>query len=174
MPEPRRVAEPRWSTSRWFGDGPRVDVRANAKGVLVVPNGAPIRGWGDPRVRRYVALLFAWMQYEFVNGRMAAVCEHIDPSSDIPFDGITSDAPCPRQLHALTRRLERSGFKGRPLRFLWVRAYPGVAGIWVEDAKGLRRRVPFVQRGRGGWLLELRHLQPEMLAMPLRWQRQGR
>jgi hypothetical protein len=160
-PPPIRKASPKWSTADW-GDG----MRANSAGMLVKPDGGEIRGWGDRRVRRYVTALFARMQYDFLTGDMAAVCKHVDPSlSSIPFSG---DRPCRPMLRTYARQLERQKFEPSFLRFLWVRTYPGVAGIWVEDRRGERFRVPFGQQDNGAWGLELRELAPtEALAMPL-------
>ena len=167
-PPPIRKASPEWSTEDW-GEG----LRANAKGVLIKPDGGEVRGWGDRRVRRHVTALFARIQYYFLKGDMASVCEHIDPRlSDIPFSG---NRPCKEMLRRYARKLERRRFEPSPLRFLWVRTYPGVAGIWVEDKRGNRFRVPFGQTGRSGWRLQLRELAPtEAIAMPLRLTSAGR
>lgn len=163
-PPPRSKASPRWARKGW-GDG----LYANARGVLVKPDGGEVRGWGDRRVRRHVTALFARMQYDFLTGDMASVCRHVDSLPTTLATDLPGYASCDRTLRAYARKLERQEFKPTPLRFLWVRTYPGVAGIWVEDRRGKRFRVPFVQQGNSGWRVELEDLFPlEALAMPLR------
>lgn len=168
LPPATRVEAPRWSRADWEAKSPGGDLYANGKGVLVMTDGTEIRGWGDLRVRRYVTALFARMQHAFLTGDTAAVCKHVDPRSVISIGGGPGDDSCATKLSSDRRRLEDSGFRSSPLEFLWVREYPGVAGIWVEDVSGTRFRVPFARSG-GGWQLELDELQPmEALAMPLR------
>lgn len=162
-PPSRRKASPRWSTDDW-GDS----MYANAEGVLVKPDGGEIRGWGDRRVRRYVTALFARMQYDFLTGDMASVCKHADSALSTLVTGAPDGASCETTLDRFAQKLEKRGFKATPLRFLWVRTYPGVAGIWVENRSGERFRVPFVQEGDDGWLLQLDEVLPEAIAMPLR------
>jgi len=169
MPPPTRVVAPRWSEER-----SGIGLYPDARGVLTKPNGTEIRAWGDPRVRRYVAVLFARIQYDFLTGDMAAACGHIDPMSEFIPTGASPEAPCERKLRVYARELKDQGFRSPPLRFLWARTYPGITGLWVEDSSGRRFRVSFVQRGNGGWLLELGRLLPhEALAMPMRLNARG-
>lgn len=164
---PRRPVAAKWSSERLS----RTPVYANAEGVLVRRDGSKVRGWGDRPVRRYVTALFARMQYDFLTGSMGSVCKHIDSRLlfGFPPNGGIDDAPCESKMEAYAQQLEKDGFRSPPLRFLWVRTYPGVAGIWVEDPRGDRFRVPFVQEGNDRWLLQLGKLRrPETLAMPLR------
>jgi len=162
MPPPSRTVARRWSKER-----SGIGLYPNADGVLVKPDGTEIRAWGDPRVRRYVTALFARMQFDFLEGNMAEVCRHVGRGFSL--GGASVDVPCDRKLKMYAQELKDQGFEPTPLRFLWVRTYPGITGIWVEDADGQRFRVPFSQKGKGGWLLDLQMLQPsEAIAMPLR------
>lgn len=162
-PPSTRKASPKWSTEDW-GD----ETFDNREGMLVTADGGKIRGWGDRRVRRYVAARFARMQYDFMTGDMASVCKYVGTSLSTLVTGLPVGAPCEKILRVYAGQLEKRGFKPRPLRFLWVRTYPGVAGIWVENSRGRRLRVPFMEMGNGDWKLHLRVLFPsETLAMPL-------
>jgi hypothetical protein len=164
-PTPTRVVAPRWSEER-----SGIGLYPNSAGILVKPDGTEIRGWGAPRVRRYVALLFAHMQYDFLKGRMASVCKHIDRRSNNYLAGWATEHGCEEQLKAYAKKLEHQGFKSTPLRLLWVRTYPGITGIWVEPASGRRFRIGFTQRDKGGWLLDFGDLERrEALAMPLQF-----
>jgi hypothetical protein len=157
--------------AEWSAKRSGIGLYPHPDGVLVKPDGTEIRAWGDPRVRRHVSALLARMQYDFARGKMAPVCKHVDPQllSSVYLGGVEPGASCERKLDAYARELDREGFRPSPLRLLWVRAYPGIAGVWVEGGDGSRFRVPFVQRGNGRWLLELSELEPrEALAMPLR------
>lgn len=160
-----RTEAPEWSRDDWGGE-----MFANRDGVLTKPDGAKVRGWGDRRVRQYVTALFERMQHDFMTGNYAAVCRHLDPerSSLIWLSNARAEGCAPR-LGALARSLERRRFEPTRLRFLWVREYPAVAGIWVEDRYRSRYRIPFIHDPATGWLLQLDELQPiKALAMPLR------
>lgn len=162
---PQRDADMRWPRDDWG----KADLSADRRGVLVKPSGGEVRGWGDFAVRRHVTALFAHMQYDFMTGNTQAVCRNLDgralPLSTLP---AKADTPCRVELDANRRQLQRNGFKPTPLRFLWVREYPGVAGIWVESRTGERFRVPFVRDGEGPWKLQLSDLRPpEAIAMPI-------
>jgi hypothetical protein len=165
-PPPVRKASPKWSTDDW-GD----ETYGNRDGTLVTADGGKIRGWGDWRARRYVTARFARMQYDFLTGDMASVCKYVGTSLSTLVTRLNVATSCEKTLRVYARQLERRGFEPRPLRFLWVRTYPGVAGIWVEGSRGERFRVPFLEIGSGGWKLDLRQLfPPEALAMPLQVQ----
>lgn len=155
---PKHSMLARWSNER-FGRGP---LYANANGVLVKRDGTEIRGWGDPRVRRYVTGLFARMQYDFLTGNMASLCKHVDvpPGASVSPGGRPRNGSCEDKLEAYAKELEEQDFKSSPLRFLWVRTYPRVAGVWVEHVSGKRFRVPFVQGDDGRWRLEIGDLSP--------------
>jgi hypothetical protein len=161
-PPPGRAAAARWSTEHIENpDG--TDLYPNSAGTLVKKNGTEIRGWGEARLRRYLAALFARMQYDFRTGDMASVCKHIDPTllTGFPQNGSIPNAPCEKKLSEYARWLEEREFESRPLRLLWVRAYFGVAaGVWVEDFRGRRFRVPFIDKGNGEWRLEIGKLIP--------------
>jgi hypothetical protein len=157
-PPPSRAVAARWPVDEIESLSPDPEL-----GTLTKRDGTKVRDWGDPRLRRYLAALFARMQYDFRAGEMAAVCKHVDNTllAGFPPNGGISHAPCARKLRTYAADLERRGFKPRPLRLLWVRAYPGlVARIWVEDVRGRRYRIPFADKGDAGWQLELGKLDP--------------
>jgi hypothetical protein len=162
-PSSRNVA------ARWSRERSGIGLYPNAAGMLVKPDGTRIRGWGNQRVRRYVTVLFARMQYDFLAGSMAPVCKHVVPLRSFLPVGATLNMSCAEKLKAYAHTLGKQGFRSSPLRLLWVRVYPGIAGIWVEDSRGKRFRVPFLEQGKRSWRLDLERLVPTgALGMPLR------
>jgi hypothetical protein len=140
------------------------------RGALPGPDGSVTRSWGDEGVRRQVIAIFAEMQDDFRAGDMAAVCEHVDPFllSQFAAGSAGPDARCERRLAAYKRSLQGGSAQPKALRLLWTRAYTTVTGIWVEDPRGKRFRVPFKNLGDGKWLLELGSFpRPDSLDMEL-------
>ncbi|HWM09242.1 MAG TPA: hypothetical protein VNO82_07850 [Solirubrobacteraceae bacterium] len=165
-PPPSPAAAARWPVDEIESLSPDPKL-----GTLTKPDGTTVRGWGEPRLRRYLAAVFARIQYDFRAGEMAGACKHVDdtllagfpPGRDISHDS------CARKLRTYAADLERRGFEPRPLRLLWVRAYPGFVGrIWVQDVRGQRFRIPFADKGDAGWRLELGKLErPDALGLRL-------
>jgi len=166
-PPPRDEPAPRWSTDSWD----EASAFPNADGVLALAGDREIRGWGDPRVRRYVTALFRRMQYDFLAGDVKAVCRHLNPLLPTFLSDLAGrrDASCVAKMSAYAEKLDEQEFQSPPLRLLWVREYPRVAGVWVEDSRGKRIRIPFANEDGRGWRMQFAELKvPEALAMPLR------
>lgn len=160
---PSPVAErelPRWSAERLKNrDGS--PYAPSVTGMLIGKDGTRIRNWGEPGVRRRVVANFAAIQDNFRAGDLRAACRYVYDAS------FGSVGWCPGELRRLAGTLHRRMGPPGNLRVLWVRAYPGVAGLWVESPRGQRLRIQFRPDG-GDWRLELGLLhEKETLAMRL-------
>jgi hypothetical protein len=135
-------------------------------GKLTTTDGRVIRAWGDPAEQRASIAAFKAMTTAFRDGRMEDACRYVTDFALSQFEpgGISGEAPCPAKLRALARVVERDG--GPPtVRILWVRAYTSLSGVWVEDERGRRIRVPLNNLDGDGWQLELGVFpDPEILA----------
>lgn len=147
--------------------------RASAgRGTLTRADGTTIREWGDRRDNRRVVAIFTRMLDAFRAGDVARVCHNVDaffleqftPGRSKPY------SPCETKMTEFAESLERRRREPAELELLWVRSYGWVAGIWVEDRRGKRFRIPFTTLADGGsggdgrWLMELgSYPYPEML-----------
>ena len=140
-------------------------------GTLTEANGRVIKDWGDPRERRESVAAFKAMTTAFREGRMDDACRYISDFALSQFQpgGIAAEAPCSAKLRAFARVVERKG--GPPtVRIIAVRSYQLVSGVWVENERGRRIRVPLNKLDAGeGWKLELGVFpDPEILAARIR------
>jgi hypothetical protein len=139
------------------GASPDPRPRESADGTLTTADGEVIRDWGPERDRKLIVARFARMQRSFRAGRMAAVCANVTDFGLAQFTpGRTGfDTPCPAKLRTFATELERRAAPPVRLRVLWVRSYPLVASVWVEDPAGKRIRVGFTDVDGAGMKLEL-------------------
>lgn len=138
----------------------------NPDGTLRGDDRKVVRDWGAARDRKPVVASFVRMQRDFRAGRMAAVCAGISDFGVEQFRPGDTDfyTPCPAKMRAFAAELRRDGVEPVRLRILWVRYYPIVASIWVEDPKGERVRVPFTDLDGSGMRFEIGVFdRPEML-----------
>jgi hypothetical protein len=141
--------------------------RTTGDGTLRGDGGKVVRAWGPRDENRRVVVLLRQMQREFRAGRMAAVCEHIDPFLLEQFEPGVSEphSKCSAKMTTYARELEAQGKAPLRAELLWVRSYGWEAGVWIEVPGGERLRVPFKDLDGTGWKLTLGAFpRPELLA----------
>jgi hypothetical protein len=140
-------------------------------GRLTTTTGEVITNFGSRRAGRQAVRGLVQLQRDFRSGRMTAACTRISDFMLSQFTpaGTKPDTPCPAKLEAYAGQLAERGTPAARLRLLWVRSYTGEAGIWVDDERGRRLRIPFSSStGHGNWQLDLGSFEePAVLAATL-------
>jgi hypothetical protein len=151
-------------TSAAAGD---VSAAASTDGRLTTTTGEVITDYGDISQRRQAVRVLDRLQREFRAGEMAAACARINDFLFSQFTprGTRDETPCPEKLEAYAAERARRGARPQRLRLLWVRAYTGQTGVWVDDGRGERLRVQLSYSLSGdGWQLDLGSLnRPDVL-----------